>query len=66
MTQTNGETAEEFARALGVTVVEVDGCASGMCGRCMLWWRGRQAVQVCRELEAEERRAGFSAILADL
>lgn len=66
MTQTNGETAEEFARVLGVTVIEVDGYASKMCGRCMLWWRGRQSVVVCRDLEPEERRSGFLAVLADL
>lgn len=66
MTQTNGETAEEFARALGVTVIEVDGCASKMCGECMVWSRSSRTVTVCRDLPDEDRASGWEAVLARL
>lgn len=57
---------EEFVLALGVTVKEVDGCASKMCGRCMVWRRLDRTVTVCRELPPEERLEGFAEVLAEL
>lgn len=59
MEMTNGETAEEFARALGVTVIEDDGT-----DRCFVWHQADHVVKVCPHLCPPKRERGFRKILA--
>ena len=62
MTQMNGDTAEAFARALGVTVIEVE----DLNRKCMLWDEQQQTLTICKHMCALGRELGFRDILGDI
>lgn len=61
MTQTNGDTAEDFARALGVVVIEVDGA-----DECFTWNAYTRTAKVCADLCERRRQKGFDNLLRHL
>ena len=59
---TRNNSAEEFALALGVEVVEVD----DLDGRCAIYSQTNHTMRVCSRICRRQREEAFEALLEDL